>query len=163
MEAVMIKQERTMFSKYEDREWLDEGLRWFGEVLADAGISLDDPRLVFSTRKDGLCPIPMNQWWVFTPFFNYGVGLLVDEEAVIEFESIANPDRVSVCEYGKNVGYWILFEIEYFEHIPAFVREGMVRALRDLDARNFKGSMHKRYDKLGYRNAVKALFPALAA
>ena len=83
--------------------------------------------------------------------------MIVDQQAAEQFAAINEPDEVQMMEYGKGVGYWIAFPLDSFEDVPGYVRDGMVQALRDLEARGFKVSLHKRHDKPAYREFVKNL------
>ena len=151
------------FWAYEDSARFEDGLIWFREILGESTISLDDTRLVFSVRADGMCPVSMNSWWIYTPFLDSAIGVILDESAATQAFELFGDDNIQIMEYAKNVGYWVAFPITSFEEIPSFVREGMIRAMKELDARHFKGSLHKRHDKPAYREFVKNLgTPGLA-
>jgi 5-methylcytosine-specific restriction protein A len=140
-----------IFGHFNQQKLTAKQLAFGHELFDQAGIAPDDPCLVFTARRDGLRPISYALWWVFQPFADGALGLLVDSETAERY-SAAHPERRRSSKFAYDLGEWIYIPKCDPDDLQEYVRNGARTALSSLRARHYKGAPHARYNNIAYRN-----------
>lgn len=140
-----------LFGHFDQKKLTAKQLAFGRELFNQVGIAPDDPCLVFTSRLDGRRPISYALWWVFQPFSDGALGLLVDTETAERY-CAAHPEGWGSSTLAYDVGEWLIIPKCDPDDLPAYVRNGALSALSGLRARHYKGSPHARYNNIAYRN-----------